>query len=174
MALDKTLIVERVQEHLGKGEWKAAITDMEKLFVIDRDPLIRVRIGDARLKLNRKRSAIREYLRAAALFAENGFVAKALAQYSLVLRLDSLNTYARNKMEVMETLRPARTATIRSAAPMEYRIPHPFEFECGSRTCAARTVSVAADEEAEERQTFCHLNPAGRPEFHAIEYSRND
>jgi tetratricopeptide (TPR) repeat protein len=172
MALDKTLIVEQVQEHLGRGDWKAAITEMEKLFVIDRDPLIRVRIGDARLKLNRKRSAIREYLRAAALFAENGFVAKALAQYSLVLRLDSLNTYARNKMEVMELLRPARTATMRSAAPMEYCMPHPFQ--CGSRPCAAWTVSVAADEQAEERQTFCHLDPAGRPELHAIEYSRND
>jgi tetratricopeptide (TPR) repeat protein len=172
MALDKTLIVEQLQEHLGRGDWKAAITEMEKLFVIDRDPLIRVRIGDARLKLNRKRSAIREYLRAAALFAEKGFVAKALAQYSLVLRLDSLNAYARNKMEVMETLRPARTATMRFAAPMEYCMPHPFER--GSRPCAARTVSVAADEQAEERQTFCHLDPAGRPELHAIEYSRND
>jgi len=126
MASKRTIIAENVQEHLGRADWKAAIAEMEKLFAIDRDPLIRVRIGDARLKLNLKCAAIREYLRAAALFAEKGFVAKALAQYSLVLRLDSSNTYARNKMEVMERLRPGKTATKRQRAPMEYHVPRPF------------------------------------------------
>ena len=110
MASNKTIIAENVQEHLERSDWKAAIVEMEKLFAIARDPLIRVRIGDARLKLNRKRAAIREYLRAAGLFEEQGFVIKALAQYSLVLRLDSSNTYARNKMEVMEMLRPNNTS----------------------------------------------------------------
>jgi hypothetical protein len=172
MAADKALIVDTVQEHLGRGEWNSAIREMEKLFVIDRDPHIRVRIGDARLKLNRKRSAIREYLRAAELFIEKGFVAKALAQYSLVLRLDDLNTYARNRIEAIETLRPSPRASMRHALPMEYRLPPPFV--CGSRPCAAGSVSVAADEQAEERQGFCHLDPAGRPELHAIEYCRND
>jgi hypothetical protein len=127
MASNKTIIAENVQEHLERSDWKAAIAEMEKLFAIDRDPLIRVRIGDARLKLNRKCAAIREYLRAAGLFAEKGFVVKALAQYSLVLRLDSSNTYARNKMEVMEMLRPGKTATKRQREPMEYRVSQTFE-----------------------------------------------
>lgn len=127
MASNKTIIAENVQEHLERSDWKAAIAEMEKLFAIDRDPLIRVRIGDARLKLNRKRSAIREYLRAAELFAEKGFVAKALAQYSLVLRIDASNIYARNKMAVMEMLRPNKTVTRQHRAPMEYRVPQPFE-----------------------------------------------
>jgi tetratricopeptide (TPR) repeat protein len=127
MASNKTIIAENVQEHLERSDWQAAIEEMEKLFAIDRDPLIRVRIGDARLKLNRKCAAIREYLRAAGLFAEKGFVVKALAQYSLVLRLDSSNTYARNKMEVLEMLRPNKTATKQQRAPMEYRVPQPFE-----------------------------------------------
>jgi tetratricopeptide (TPR) repeat protein len=127
MASNKTIIAENVQEHLERSDWQAAIEEMEKLFAIDRDPLIRVRIGDARLKLNRKCAAIREYLRAAGLFAEKGFVIKALAQYSLVLRLDSSNTYARNKMEVLEMLRPNKTATKQQCAPMEYRVPQPFE-----------------------------------------------
>ena len=127
MASNKTIIAENVQEHLERSDWKAAIAEMEKLFAIDRDPLIRVRIGDARLKLNWKRSAIREYLRAAGLFAEKGFVVKALAQYSLVLRLDSTNTYARNKMEIMEMLRPNKTTTKQQSAPIEYRVPQPFE-----------------------------------------------
>jgi len=126
MASNKTTIAENVQEHLERSDWKAAIAEMEKLFAIDRDPLIRVRIGDARLKLNRKRAAIREYLRAAELFAEKGFVVKALAQYSLVLRLDSLNSYARKKMEVMELLRPGKSVTELQRAPMEYRVPQQF------------------------------------------------
>jgi tetratricopeptide (TPR) repeat protein len=127
MASNKTTLAENVQEHLERSDWKAAIAEMEKLFAIGRDPLIRVRIGDTWLKLNRKRAAIREYLRAAELFAEKGFVAKALAQYSLVLRLDASNTYARNKMAVMEMLRPDKTATKQQRAPMEYRVPQPFE-----------------------------------------------
>jgi replicative DNA helicase len=49
-------------------------------------PLIRphrpVRIGDARQKLNQKPEAVKEYIRAADLYAEKGFVVKALAQAS--------------------------------------------------------------------------------------------
>ena len=72
MASKKTIIVENLQDFLDKSDWGAAIIEMEKLFVIDQDPHIRVRIGDARRKLNRIRAAIREYIRAADLFAERG------------------------------------------------------------------------------------------------------
>ena len=37
-----------------KSDWKSAIAEMEKLFAIDQDPIVRVRIGDARQKLNQK------------------------------------------------------------------------------------------------------------------------
>lgn len=50
---------------------------MEKLFVIDPDPIIRVRIGDAYQKLGRKQDAVREYLHAAGLYAGKGAVVKA-------------------------------------------------------------------------------------------------
>jgi hypothetical protein len=125
MASKKTIIAENVQDFLDKSDWSAAIIEMEKLFAIDQDPHIRVRIGDARRKLNRMRSAIREYIRAADLFAEKGFVVKALAQYNLVLRLDSLNSYARKKMELLEMLRPGRTVAKLDYAPREYRAPQP-------------------------------------------------
>ena len=123
MASKKTIIAENVQKFLDRSDWDAAITEMEKLFAIDRDPHVRVRIGDARRKLNRMRAAIREYIRAADLFAENGFVVKALAQYGLALRLDSSNTYARTQMEILEMLRPARAEKKLTCAPMEYRAP---------------------------------------------------
>ncbi len=126
MASNKTIIAENVQKCLDRSDWKSAIAEMEKLFAIDQDPHVRVRIGDARRKLNLIRSAIREYLRAADLFAENGFVVKALAQYNLALRLDSSNAYARTKRELLKTLRPGMIETNLQCAPMEYRPPQPF------------------------------------------------
>ena len=60
MASNKTIIVENIQDCLDQSDWRAAIIEMEKLFAIEQDPHIRVRIGDARRKLNRIRSAIRE------------------------------------------------------------------------------------------------------------------
>ena len=135
MASKKTIIVDNIQECLDKSDWRAAIIEMEKLFAIDRDPHIRVRIGDARRKLNRIHSAIREYIRAADLFAERGFVVKALAQYNLALRLDSSNAYARTKMETLEMLRPERAVARLTREPMEYCAPQPLgsRFEIQGR-----------------------------------------
>jgi tetratricopeptide (TPR) repeat protein len=122
----KTILAENIQNCIDQSDWKTAIIEMERLFAINQDPHVRVRIGDARRKLNLVRSAIREYLRAADLFAENGFVVKALAQYNLALRLDSSNTYARAQMQILETLRPARAEKRLTREPMEYQAPRPF------------------------------------------------
>jgi tetratricopeptide (TPR) repeat protein len=103
VASKKSIIAENVQEYLRKFDWHAAINEMEKLFAIDQDPLVRVRIGDIRRKLNRNSDAIKEYVHAADLFAERGFIRKALAQYNLALRLDSSNEYARSKMKMLRT-----------------------------------------------------------------------
>jgi hypothetical protein len=136
MVSKKTIIAENVQNFLYRSDWRAAILEMEKLFAIDRDPHIRVRIGDARRKLNWIRSAIRDYIRAADMFAEQGFVVKALAQYNLALRLDASNTYARTKIELLEMLRPGRMVTRPLYAPMEYRPPQPLgsRFEAQERS----------------------------------------
>ena len=123
MASIRTIIAEKVQEHLNKANWKAAITEMEKLFAIHQDPLIRVRIGDVRQKLNRKDEAIREYLRAADLFAERGFVVKALAQYRLALRLDPSNADIRSTMERLRLRCPVVKL---KREPVEYRSPEPI------------------------------------------------
>ena len=72
---------------------------MEKLYALDPDPIVRVRIGDARQKLNQKAEAVKEYIHAADLYAEKGFVVKALAQYKLALRLDPSSKDAQTKME---------------------------------------------------------------------------
>jgi hypothetical protein len=123
MASKKTIIAENVQNCLDQSDWRTAIVEMEKLFAIDKDPHIRVRIGNARRKLKWLRSAIREYILAADLFAKQGFVVKALAQYNLALRLDSSNTYARTRMKQLEMLHPGRTVTKPKCIPMEYCPP---------------------------------------------------
>jgi tetratricopeptide (TPR) repeat protein len=120
LASQKSVIAENAQQYLATSNWRAAILEMEKLFAIDRDPHVRVRIGDARRKLNQHRIAIREYVRAAELFAANGFVDKALAQYTLIVRLDSSNKFAWAKMNL---LRATRTFTKLQREPIEYRIP---------------------------------------------------
>lgn len=101
IVLKKSVIAENIQNYREKLDWHAAIAEMEKLFTIDRDPHIRVRIGDVQRKINGHGAAIKEYVFAADLFAERGFIAKALAQYSLALRLDSSNEYVRSKVKNM-------------------------------------------------------------------------
>lgn len=103
MASEKAAITEKVQKSIQKGDWKTAIADMERLFALEKDPIIRVRIGDAYQKLNQKADAVREYMKAADLYAENGFVVKALAQYKLALRLDPGHRQALDKMAALHT-----------------------------------------------------------------------
>lgn len=103
MASDKATISENVQKFLGKSDWKAAIAEMERLFAVDPDPMIRVRIGNARQKLGHKSEAAKEYIHAADLYADGGFVVKALAQYKLALRLDPTKTEAQDKIEMLHS-----------------------------------------------------------------------
>lgn len=123
MASIRTIIAEKVQKHLNRANWKAAIKEMEKLFAIHQDPLIRVRIGDVRRKLNRKDEAIQEYRLAADLFAERGFVVKALAQYRLALRLDPSNADIRSTIERLRLCYPVVKL---KREPVEYRPPEPI------------------------------------------------
>ncbi len=103
MSSEKATISNNVQKYIEKSDWKSAISEMEKLFAIDSDPIVRVRIGDARQKLNQKGEAVKEYVHAADLYAEKGFVVRALAQYKLALRLDPSNKDAQKKMEELHS-----------------------------------------------------------------------
>ena len=98
MSTDKAQLIDTIQKYLGKSNWKAAVVEMEKLFAIDPDPMIRVRMGDAYQKLNQKVEAIKEYIQAADLFAAKGVIVRALALYKLALRLDPQNKPANEKM----------------------------------------------------------------------------
>ena len=103
MASEKAQLIDTIQKNLGKSNWKAAIAEMEKLFDLDPDPIIRVRIGDAYQKLNQVIDAVREYIYAADLFAIKGVIVKALAQYKLALRLDPKNKQAQAKMSSLHS-----------------------------------------------------------------------
>ncbi len=122
MGNSRSSIADTIQSHRARRDWQGAIEEMEKLFSINGDPHIRIRIGDARRKLNRYDEAIREYIFAADLFAYEGFLAKAVAQYSLVLRLDSSNEYARRRRELIQQYVGERK---NKPQPVEYRMPQP-------------------------------------------------
>ncbi len=114
----RSSIVETIQKQCERRDWHGAIEEMEKLFAINGDPHIRIRIGDAHRKLDRHRDAIEEYLFAADLFVREGFMAKALAQCTLVLRLEPSNEYARQMRELARTCIEERKSKNQS---MEYR-----------------------------------------------------
>ncbi len=116
MPSDKAQLIDSIQEHFKKSNWKAAVADMEKLFAIDPDPIIRVRMGDAYQKLNQLLDAVKEYVHAADLYALKGVVVKALAQYKLALRLDPKNREAQEKMA---SLHSNKTITEKKAEPAE-------------------------------------------------------
>jgi CRP-like cAMP-binding protein len=116
MASDKALLIDSIQEHFKKSNWKAAVADMEKLFAVDPDPIIRVRMGDAYQKLNQVLDAVKEYVHAADLYALKGVVVKALAQYKLALRLDPKNREAQEKMA---SLHSNKTIAEKKAEPAE-------------------------------------------------------
>ncbi len=100
---EKAKLLDSIQKFIGKADWKSAIAEMEKLFLIQPDPIIRVRIGDAYQKLNNKPEAVKEYIRAADLYAEKGAVVKALAQYKLALRVDPSNHAAHERIEALHS-----------------------------------------------------------------------
>lgn len=116
MASEKAAITDKIQKLIEKSDWKSALSEMEKLFAVDQDPQVRVRMGDARQKLNQKSEAIKEYMQAADLFAEKGFVVKALAMYKLVLRLNPAYKQAK---EQMEALHSNKTVTDLKLEPIE-------------------------------------------------------
>ncbi len=100
---EKAKLLDSIQKFIGKADWKSAIAEMEKLFLLQPDPILRVRIGDAYQKLNNKPEAVREYIRAADLYAEKGAVVKALAQYKLALRVDPSNQAAHERIEALHS-----------------------------------------------------------------------
>jgi CRP-like cAMP-binding protein len=116
MASDKEKLIESIQNYLGKGKWKEAVSDMEKLFSLNPDPIIRVRMGDTYQKLSAKPEATREYVYAADLYAEKGAVVKALAQYKLALRIDPNHKRAQDRMAALHS---NTTITEKKAEPVD-------------------------------------------------------
>jgi CRP-like cAMP-binding protein len=115
-ALDKAKLVDAIQKFVSKSDWKSAIAEMEKLYTIGPDPIIRVRIGDAYQKLGRKAEAVKEYLRAADMYADTGAVVKALAQYKLALRIDPGNKQAQERIEALHSNKTVKES---KAEPVE-------------------------------------------------------
>jgi len=147
MASEKAQLIESIQKHLGKSNWKAAIADMEKLFTADPDPIIRVRIGDAYQKMTQLLDAVKEYVYAADLYAAKGVIVKALAQYKLALRLDPKNKQAQDKITSLHSnkviaerkTQPVEESASKSVIPLFAGLS-PEEFDDFTRMMAVHTL----------------------------------
>jgi cAMP-dependent protein kinase regulator len=115
MASEKAQLIESIQNYVSKANFKAAIPEMEKLFAIDPDPIIRVRMGDAYQKINQKADAVKEYIRAADLYAQSNAVVKALAQYKLALRIEPGNKQAQERIEGLHTNKTVKETKVEPA-----------------------------------------------------------
>lgn len=116
MASEKAQLTENIQKYIQKSDWKNAITELEKLFAMDNDPQVKVRMGDIRQKMNQKPQAVNEYMKAAEIFADKGFVVKALAMYKLVLRVDPGHSKA---LDQMASLHSNKSVTELKLEPVE-------------------------------------------------------
>jgi cAMP-dependent protein kinase regulator len=155
LASEKAAISDKVQKYIDKSDWKSAIAEMQKLFAVDPDPIVRVRIGDALQKLNQKGEAVKEYVRAADLYAEKGFVVKALAQYKLALRLDPSNKDAQQKMEGLHS----------NKTVSEFKLEPVMDGQPQPTRSVIPLFSDLTQEEFNEftKRMIIHTVPAGKP-----------
>jgi CRP-like cAMP-binding protein len=154
VASPKAQISENVQQYIAKSDWKNALIELEKLFSIDQDPQVKVRMGDIRQKMNQKQQAVAEYLRAAEVFSDRGFVVKALAMYKLVLRMDPNNDRA---LDLMAQLHSHKTVAETKFEPVA----------AGDEAPTSSVIPLFADLTREEFTEFTkrmvfHTVPAGR------------
>jgi cAMP-dependent protein kinase regulator len=99
MGTEKDKISEELQDYIRKGAWGKAIGALDRLSVLEpRNPVHRLRRGDYYLKTGDKQRALAAYREAAAGFADDGFVVKALAACKVILRLDPDDAEARRQM----------------------------------------------------------------------------
>jgi len=154
LASEKATISENVQRFIQKSDWKNAMAELEKLYAVDHDPQVRVRMGDIRQKMDQKQRAVVEYLKAAELFTERGFVVKALAMYKLVLRLDPNSTTA---LEQMASLHNHRSVTELKLEPLEHGASAP-------RSSVVPLFAGLTQEEFNEftKRMVFHTVPAGQ------------
>jgi len=162
---DKAKLIESIQKSVGKSDWKSVIVDMEKLFTIEPDPIIRVRIGDAYQKLNQKAEAVKEYLRAAELYAEKDGVVKALAQYKLALRIDPANKQAQERIEALHSNKTVKEVKGGPAAAPSAQKPQPEK----AQKPASSVIPLFAGFSQEEFNAFTRaMNVHPLPEGMAI------
>jgi tetratricopeptide (TPR) repeat protein len=100
MGTEKDRVTDDLQKFIKKSQWDKAIQALARLAEMEpQNAAHRLRSGDYCLKLGATQKAVTAYRQAADLFAEGGFVVKALAAYKMVLRLDPQNENAHEKMQ---------------------------------------------------------------------------
>ncbi len=99
MESEKDKLNEDLQRYLKKGSWQNAITVLKRLSALEPDnAFYRLRIGDYFGRLSDPQTAAESYLAAGELYANGGFVVKALAAFKMALKVDANNATAHKKI----------------------------------------------------------------------------
>ena len=94
-------------ELLAKGKYKDAAEGFKKLLKRDTDNVgLRIKLGDALVAIGSKEDAIRCYGNAAELYAEKGFLLKAVALQKKILKLDPTREESLNQIAKMAQAQP--------------------------------------------------------------------
>jgi tetratricopeptide (TPR) repeat protein len=86
---DKAKLLKAAQKHLTKGNLDKAIKVFQQLVEVDpRDHRLVLRLADLQARSGRKKEAINNYEKVAAVYIKDDFTPKAIAVYKTILRLD--------------------------------------------------------------------------------------
>ncbi|MBI5197227.1 MAG: hypothetical protein HZA19_01315, partial [Nitrospirae bacterium] len=87
--MDKSKIIETAQQYTLRGQLSKAIEEWKKLLTdTGGDAGIYNTMGDLHLRNHEPSEAVEAYLRAGEVFHGSGFIAKAIAVYQKLLKID--------------------------------------------------------------------------------------
>jgi hypothetical protein len=126
-------------ELLAKGRYKEAAEGFKKLLKRDSENVgLRIKLGDALVATGSKEEAIRCYENAAELYAERGFLLKAIALQKKILKLDPTREESLKQIAQMAQAPPTPRAEAEVEAP-----PEAAELEATRPSVARAEVDAA-------------------------------
>jgi DNA-binding SARP family transcriptional activator len=103
-ANQKHQLTHELSDHVGRGQWAKAVETLQSLIALEpANAHYHLRMGDYSLKARNKPTAIHHYYEAADLYDKGGFSVKAIATYTMILKIAPGETLAASLMKLAET-----------------------------------------------------------------------
>lgn len=102
-ASKKHQLTNELSDHVGHGQWTKAVETLQSLIELEpANAHYHLRMGDYSLKAHNKPAAIHHYYAAADLYDKGGFSVKAIATYTMILKIVPGETLAATLMKLAE------------------------------------------------------------------------